>query len=63
MECYRYSGKRLLITEREVKKLPGRVIPEDSLKGKLVPHEKTGGNGVQKKRTAWTTAGRLGIEQ
>ena len=44
MQCYREcSGKRLLITDREVKKLSGRVIPEGSLKEKVVDVRKLQG--------------------
>ena len=44
MQCYREcSGKRLLTTEREVKKLSGRVIPQGSLKEKLVDVRKLEG--------------------
>ena len=44
MQCYREcSGKRLLTTEREVKKLSGTVIPQGSLKEKLVDVRKLEG--------------------
>lgn len=44
MQCYwECSGKRLLITDREVKKLSGRVIPEGSLKEKVVDVRKLEG--------------------